>query len=172
VRNRPVVIRPFGSKRGIISLLVLLLVAVATLATAVVIMVLIHDYRMLPLFCAISGVFIVLGGVLFCLFPRVKLVFEPLQGNVTVKSKKLADQVIPFGSLEPFQIYEVLRGYAHQYYCKNGTFGQFSDLFFGTLHKGVLKKAKKLARLTGGVLFDYDGKSVDLGQSAPTASSR
>jgi hypothetical protein len=163
VGNRPVVIRPFGSKRGIVSLLVLLLIAVVTFVAALVIMVLIDDYRMLPLFCAVPGLFIVLGGILFCIFPRVKLLFDPLQGNVTVKAKKQADQVIPFGSLEPFQIYEVLRGYAHQYYCMNGSFGQFSDLFFGALHKGVLKKATKLARLTGGVLLDYDGNSIDLG---------
>jgi hypothetical protein len=163
--NRPIVVRPFGSKRGIVSLLVLLSIAVVTFVLALVIMVLVDDYRMLPIFCAIAGVFVVLGGVLFCIFPRVKLVFDPLRGEVIVKSTKQTDQVIPFGSLEPFRIYEVLRGYAHQYYCMNGSFGQFSDLFFGALHKGVLRKATKLARLTGGVLLDYDGSSIDLGQS-------
>jgi hypothetical protein len=158
--NKPVVIRPFGSKKGIISLFILLLIAAITFTAALVMMILIDHYRMFPFFCIISGIFIILGVVLFLIFPRVKLVFDPLPGNVTVKSNKSNDQVIPFGSLEPFRIYEVLRGYAHQYYCRNGTFGEFSDLFFGTLHKGVLKKAKKLVKLTGGTLIDYDGKII------------
>jgi len=158
--NKPIIIRPFGSKKGIWSLFTLLLIAIVTFTPAIVIMKLINNYRMLPLFCILSGVFIVLGIILFLIFPRVKLVFDPLQGNVTVKSNKSADQVIPFSSLEQFRIYEVLRGYAHQYYCMNGAFGEFSDLFFGTLHKGVLKKAKNLVKLTGGTLIDYDGKIV------------
>jgi hypothetical protein len=160
--NKQIVIRPFGSKKGIISLLILLLIAVVTFMIAMVIMILINNYRMLPVFSVISGVFIVLGIVLFYIFPRVKLVFDPLQRNVTVKSNKLNDQVIPFISLEPFRIYEVLRGYAHQYYCMNGAFGQFSDLFFGTFHNRVLKKAKDLVKLTGGTLIDYDGKIIHL----------
>jgi hypothetical protein len=160
MNNKKIVIRPFSSKRGIGSLYICTLIATVTLVTSITIMTLTANYKMLFLFIIISLVLLIPGIILFFIFPRVKIVFDPLQRNVTVKSNKTQDKIILFTDLQPFRIYEVLRGYAHQYYCNNASFGEYSDLFFSSLPKKILKKAKQLQKLTGAMLINYDGDRV------------
>jgi len=101
-----------------------------------------------------SVITIILGIILYFVFPRAKIIFDSSRKEAIIKTGMNADTAIPFSSLQPFQIYEILRGYAHQYYCRNTSFGEFSDLFFSSSHGKTLKKAQKLASLTGATLVD------------------
>jgi hypothetical protein len=161
MENTKIAIRPFASKKGSVSFFICSLVGIVLFIIAFFITTMINNYEMLPLFGILSSVFIILGIVLFLLFPRVKIVFDSVSQNVTISSNKLPDQVIPFSELQPFQIYTVIRGYSYQYYCRNMSFGDNSDLFFSARHGKTLKKAKKLIMLTGGALLDYDGKRIN-----------
>ncbi len=157
-----IVIRPFASKKGSMSLFFCSLIGIVVLIPAIVISILIDNYKMIPFFCILSVVFIALGIVLFLVFPRVKIVFDLNSKNVVITSNKAPKQIISFDKLQPFQVYEVIRGYAHQYYCRNISFGDYSDLFFSARHVKTLKKAKKLHQLTGIGLIDIDGKFVNV----------
>jgi hypothetical protein len=162
MESTKIVIKPFASKKGSMSLFFCSLIGIVLFGIALFITTMIDNYEMLPLFGIISSVFIVLGIVLFLIFPRVKIVFDSMSKNVTLSSNKSQDQVIPFSQLQTFQIYEVIHGYSHQYYCKNNSFGKYSDLFFSARHGKTLKKTKKLLMLTGGTLIDIDGKLVNV----------
>jgi hypothetical protein len=159
------VIRPFSSKRGMISLIICSLIGVFFAA----IVLLIYNIapggdpkaRVLMMIMGImSLITIILGIILYVVFPRVKITFDSSRKEALTKTGMNAVTVVPFGSLQPFQIHEILRGYAHQYFCSNASFGEFSDLFFSASHGRTVKKAQKLAALTGASLIDYDGKVV------------
>lgn len=155
-----IVIRPFASKKGSMSLFFCSLIGMVVLIFAVFLTLLTGEKEILLIMGIMAAVFILLGVILFLIFPRVKIVFDAISQNATIHSNKSPQKVVPFYSLQPFQIYEVLRGYSHQYYCRNMSFGDYSDLFFSARHVSTLKKAKKLNKLTGGTLIDINGRNI------------
>ncbi len=141
-----IVIRPFASKKGNMSLFFCSLIGIVVLILAIVLTLLTGEKEILLTMGIMAVVFILLGVVLFLIFPRVKIIFDTSSQNGVIHSNKSAQKVIPFYSLQPFQIYEVLRGYSHQYYCRNQSFGDYSDLFFSARHIRTLKKTKEINR--------------------------
>jgi hypothetical protein len=162
MESTKIVIRPFASKKGIMSLFFCSLIGIVIFALTLVISILVKEYQMLLFLGILSAVIIILGIVLYLLFPRVKIIFDVSSQNTIIRSSKSPEQVIPFNQLQPFMIYETIRGYAHQYYCRNNSFGDYSDLFFSARHVSTLKKAKRLAKFTGGTLIGCDGKIINL----------
>jgi len=163
--NSSMVVRPISSKRGLLSLLFCSLFGLF-LAAAVLFIFTIAPAgdakarAMMTVMGIGSGFMIILGIILYIVFPRVKFIFNSSRKEAIIKKGRNADTIVPFSGLQPFQIYHLLRGYAHQYYCRNASFGEYSDLFFSAYHGMTLKKAKKLAALTGAALIDYDGNVV------------
>jgi hypothetical protein len=160
------VIRPVSSKRGLISLLICSLIGFFFAAIILLIFIIAPGgdpkaHTLMIVMGIGSGFMIILGIILYLVFPKVKIVFDSSRKEVITKTGKNTDMVVPFSSLQPFQIYHLLRGYAHQYYCSNTSFGEFSDLFFSAYHGRALEKAKKLAELTGAILIDHDGKRIE-----------
>jgi hypothetical protein len=100
------------------------------------------------------------GVMLFLVFPRVKIVFDPSRREVFIQKGSANRVVVGFGELQPFQIYETIRGYAHQYHCRNASLGEYSDLFFSASHRTTVKKARRLATMTAVALIDCDGKDL------------
>ncbi len=154
------IIKPFASKTGSSLFLMFVIAGVLVFAGALIITTLINDYSMLLIFGGLSAVLLGAGEMFYILLPRVKIAFDSTTRIATVKSSKEPTQQIPFDQLQPFQIYEVIRGYAHQYYCRNASFGKYSDLFFSARHTATLKRAKQLQKFTGVDLIDYDGRVV------------
>lgn len=159
------VIRPFSSKRGLLLLLICLIIGMLFAAIVLLIFNIAPGgdakARTLMITMGIMSVLsISLGIILYFIFPRVKIVFDSSRKEAITKTGSKPGAVVPFISLQPFQIYEILRGYAHQYYCRNESFEEFSDLFFSSSHGRTLKKAQKLATLTGALLIDFDGKRI------------
>jgi hypothetical protein len=164
-KKNTMVIRPFSSKRGLISLLVFSLIGIFFAAIVLVIYTIAPGgdpkARVLMIIMGIMSVITIIPGIiLYFVFPRVKITFDSIRKEAITKAGMNAATVVSFGGLQPFQIHEILRGYAHQYYCSNASFGEFSDLFFSSSHERTLKKAQKLAALTGASLIDYDGNVV------------
>jgi hypothetical protein len=161
MENTKIIIRPFDSKKGIMSLFFCSLIGIVIFALTLVISILVKEYKMLLFLGILSAAIIILGIALYLIFPRVKIIFDALGQNAIIISSKSPEQVIPFNQLQPFIVYEVIRGYAHQYYCRNRSFGSYSDLFFSARHVSTLKKAKKLAKFTGGTIIDCDGNNIN-----------
>ena len=163
--KKNIVIRPFSSKRGIVVLLVCTSIALLFAALSIFIIVIAPagdaKARVLIMVLGIvSAIVLITGIILYFIFPRVKIIFDASRQEVIIKTGSNSYMVIPFTSLKPFQICEILRGYAHQYYCRNSSFGDFSDLFFSAYHERAIKKGKKLAALTGAELIDFNGKEA------------
>jgi hypothetical protein len=157
-----IIIRPISSKRGLSVLLFLLLIGLFFAAISFLIFVIAPggDAKariFMKTMGIVSLITIIIGIILYFVFPRVLIIFDSSRKEAIIKSNSNINAVVPFSSLQPFQIYELVRGYAHQYYCRNASFGEFSDLFFSTFHKKTLKKAKELALLTRAGLIDCDG---------------
>jgi hypothetical protein len=159
------VIRPFSSKRGLASLLICSLVGLFFAGITVFVLIVApggdaEAGALVSIMGILSVITIVLGIILYLVFPRVRIVFDTSRKEAIIKRSRGADTAVPFDRLEPFQISEILRGYAHQYYCRNGSFGEYADLFFGASHRKILERGRKLAALTNRTLIDFDGTRV------------
>jgi hypothetical protein len=159
------VIRPFSSKRGLFSLLICSLIGFFFAAIVLLIFIIAPGgdakaHALMMIMGIMSLITVVLGIILYFVFPRVKIIFDTSRKEAITKTGTNAETVVPFSRLEPFQIHEILRGYAHQYFCRNESFGEFTDLFFSSSHGRTLQKAQKLAALTGAALIDYNGNVV------------
>jgi len=159
------IIRPFSSQKGFKSLTICSLIGClfAVIDLAIFLIAPSDDpkaHAMTIAFGIASVLTITLGIILYFVFPRVKIFFDASSQAAIIQTSANADTVIPFSRLQPFQLYEKYFGYAPQYYCRNVAFGEFSDLFFSIFHSTTLKKAQKLAALTGAPLIDYDRKRV------------
>lgn len=159
------VIRPCSSKRGLSLLLIFVLISLFFMALSFFIFHIApaddsKAHTLIMIMRIISVIIIIPGIILYFVFPRVKIIFDSSRKEAVIKNGMSNRTIIPFSSLEPFQVYHLLRGYAHQYYCRNGSFGEFDDLFFSTFHGKTLKNGKRLAALTGVPLIDYNGEEV------------
>lgn len=164
--NTTMIIRPFSSKKGLIILFICLLIGLFFTAIVGFLFIFTPDgdptaQTLMTIMGTMSAITIILGIILYLVFPRAKIIFDSSRKTVTVKTNSNADSIFAFENLQSFQIYEIIRGYAHQYYCKNASFGNFSDLFFSSSHKKTLQRARKLSALTGAALIDYDGKIIE-----------
>jgi len=97
-----------------------------------------------------SAVVLSLGIVLYFVFPRVKIVFDPAREMALIKSGKKEDRAVPFHAIRPFTITEIARGYARQYMLSSPSFGEYSDLFCSAFRSRCEKKAKRILAVTGG----------------------
>lgn len=154
-----IVIRPFSSKRGIYMLLGCIVMGLLFIAMAIFIFIVapLNDRQgsiLKMIMLVMSFVVTIIGITFYFIFPRNKIIFDSSRREVMTRTGRNTVTVIPFNNLQPFQIYHMLRGYAHQYYCCNASFGESSDLFFSSSHGKTLKKAQKLAELTGAALID------------------
>jgi len=163
--RKSIVIRPFSSKKGLSLLIIFLLIGLffASIVLFIYIIAPAGEAKAGSLM-SITGIMsvtsIIAGITFYFVFPAVKIIFDSSMDEVITKRRGHSDTVIPFSRLQPFRIYEQIRGYAHQYYCCNASFGEYSDLFFTSLHGKTLEKAKRLAALTGAVLIDYNGEEI------------
>jgi hypothetical protein len=166
--QRSIVIRPFSTKRGLSILMYCSLIGLffAAMTLFVSIIAPAGDAQagsLITILGIVSSVTVVTGAVFFFVFPRVKIVFDSSRKEaVIVKagSSTSTRTAVSFSSLQPFHIYELVPGHAHQFFCSNASFGEFSDLFFSAYHSRTLKKALKLTALTGASLIDCDGKVI------------
>lgn len=163
--KKSIVIRPFSSKKGL-SLLIIFS-SIGLLFAAIVLFVYIiapaGDAKagsLMSIIGIMSVTSIIAGITFYFVFPAVKIIFDSSMDEVITKRRGHSDKVIPFSSLQPFSIYEQVRGYAHQYYCRNGSFGDYSDLFFSSSNRKTVEKAKRLAALTGAPLVDFEGNNL------------
>lgn len=157
------VIRPLGSKRGLSALIFLSLIGCFFVLIALFVFIIAPDgdakaRTMMMIFGIMSVITIMLGIILYFVFPRVKIIFNAFRKEAIIKTGSNPNIVIPFSILQPFQVYERYYGHSPRYYCRNGSFGEFSDLFFSTFHGKTQRKAQRLAELTGVTLVD-NGKS-------------
>jgi hypothetical protein len=159
------VIRPFSSKRGSSLLLVLGSTGVFFAAIAIFVSRVApgDDAQARALTRAMeiaAAIMIILGAILYFAFPRVRIIFDPSRKEAMIKGAKPGG-AIPFGSLQPFRVYELVPGHAHQYFCSNASFGEYADLFFSASLGRTLKRARRLAALTGAGLVDREGRRLE-----------
>jgi hypothetical protein len=160
-----ITLRPFSSQKGFKSLITCALISLLFAVITLFVSVIAPDAErkaniMVMAFGIVSILMIALGIILYFIFPRVTIIFDAAHQTAIIKTAANTESVIPFNSLQPFQIYERYFGYAPQYYCRNASFGKFSDLYSSTFHRKTLKMAQKLAALTCAPLFDCEGKRV------------
>lgn len=163
--KKSMVIRPFSSKRGFNLLIICMIAGFGFAAIALFISNIAPAgdpaaHRLIIVMIIMSVISETAGVVFFLVFPRVKILFDPERNEVIIKVSGKGMSAIPFSALQPFRIYEVLWGYAHQYYCRNASFGDYSDLFFSSTREKTVKRAQKIASLTKASLFDYDGREI------------
>lgn len=156
-----ITIHPVNSQISRFFLIFCSIGGIAIFTVTLVISILINKYNLMVLFSIISAAFLILGIILYMTLQRAKIVFDSKTQMAILTSNKFPQQIIPFSELQTFQIYELLRGYAHQFYCRNGSFGNYSDLFLSAHHSKAFKKAKRLINLTGGSIVDCDGTLIN-----------
>ena len=155
------VIRPLSSRRGTMSLLVCLIIGLVMLGLSLALRWAgIMKARELVMMTWITAPIVGLGLLLYLVFPKARLIFDSRSQTVTIRSYRRPDRSIPFASLQPFLLVEMVRAYAHQYYCRNNSFGEFSDLFFSVFYRRTRRQAERLASLCQSRLIDLDGRTI------------
>jgi hypothetical protein len=165
LKRTQIAIRPFVTQKGKKSLLYCIMIGVFFLAFGIFISAIAPSNdktanSMKFLFGIIALIIFVLGFVLYLIFPKTTITFDNIKKEATIKNGRNNVLILAFSSLQPFVINEILRGYSHQYFCYNKSFGDYSDLFFSSNCKMVIRRAKELANITESSLYNYDGKKI------------
>ncbi|MCU0848489.1 MAG: hypothetical protein MUD12_11435 [Spirochaetes bacterium] len=152
-------LRPYASQKGTMSLFVCGLTAFFTFALTLALFFITgqKEAKILLFMGVFSAVILSLGIVLYLVFPRVKIIFDPAREMALIKSGKKEDRAVPFHAIRPFMITEIVRGYAHQYMLSNPSFGEYTDLFCSTFRSRCEKKAKRILAVTGGTRAEPSG---------------
>jgi hypothetical protein len=165
LKTTRIIIRPFVTQKGRKSLLYCIMIGVLFLAFGVFISVIAPSNdktakSMKFLFGIIALIVFILGFILYLLFPKTIITFDNIKKEATIKNGRNNVVILAFNSLQPFVINEILRGYSHQYFCCNKSFGDYSDLFFSSNCKMVIRRAKELVNITESSLYNYDGSKI------------
>jgi hypothetical protein len=165
ISKAKITIRPFVTQKGRKSLLYCTTIGVLFLAFGIFISTIAPSNdktanSMKLVFGIISVIIFILGFILYLIFPKTIITFDKNKREASIKNGKNNNVILAFSSLQPFEINEILRGYSHQYFCSNKSFGIYSDLFFGSNSKIILRRAKELVNITESSLYNYDGKKI------------